>query len=346
MRYEELYVAGVGSWLPGVMTPAEAVAAGEVDQRRANELLYESATVAGPEAAPAWMAAQAARQALARSAVPAERIGLVLHATNWFQGLDMWPVGSYVANEAGARHAQAFEVRQRCNGGMGALDLAAGFLSAATDRGSAALLTTGDRMALPRVNRWTIAGMGIYGDGGTALVLSKESGFARVISVHTEVDNSLELLARGDEEFMLRPPSGTEAIDLDWRSQLAVDSELPDAIHRLLEVLHTTKDVVLADAGVPLEKIARLVIPHTRQGGGHRELENMLGIDEELTTWQFGKTVGHLASGDQFAGIGYLIEHKLVAPGDHVLVWGGGAGYTCTAAVLEILSVPEWGAAA
>jgi 3-oxoacyl-[acyl-carrier-protein] synthase-3 len=248
-----------------------------------------------------------------------------------------------VANEAGARYAQAFEVRQRCNGGMGSLDIAAAYLQSPVARGTAALLTTGDRMALPRVDRWNVASMGIYGDGGTAAVLSTVDGFARVVSVHTEVDNSLELLARGDEEFAPRPPSGPEPLALDRRARRAVETVLPDAIHRLIEVLTNTRSQVLADAGLEIDQIARTVIPHTRQGRGHRELEVLLGVEEKSTTWEYGKTVGHLASGDQFAGIGWLIEQHLVVPGDHVLVWGGGAGYTCTAAVLEILSVPDWG---
>lgn len=342
MRYEELYIAGAGTWLPGSMTPAEAVALGETSAEHAAEVLYDSATVAGPDAAAPWMAAQAARLALARSGVPAGRVGLVLHATNWYQGLDMWPVASYVANEAGVRRAISFEVRQRCNGGMGSLDLAAGFLTSGAARGTAALLTTGDRMALPRVNRWEVAAMGVYGDGGTALVLSTEGGFARVVSVHSEVDNSLEALARGDAEFGLRPPAGTDSIDLDIRAREAVQSTLGDAVDRLIEVLRNTQADVLADAGISMDKIARVVIPHTRQGRGHHELEHLLGVDESLTTWEYGRTVGHLASGDQFAGIGYLVENRLVQPGDHILVWGGGAGYTCTAAVLEILAVPDW----
>ncbi len=342
MQYEHLYVAGAGTWLPPRMTMAEAEAAGHIDAERHGALEYDTVTVAGADSAPPWMAVQAARQALARTTVPAPSFGLVLHATNWYQGLDMWPVASYVAHESGLRHAQALEVRQRCNGGMSALDTAAGYLTGAPQRGTAALLTTADRMMLPRVDRWNIAGMGVYGDGGTALVLSTEGGFARVVAVHTEVDNSLEALARGDEEFGLRPPAGPEPIDLDRRAREAVATVLPDAIHRLMDVLHTTRDIVLADAGLSMDKLARVIIPHTRQGSGHRELEDLLGADTAVTTWEFGRTVGHLAAGDQFAGIAYLVERRLVAPGDHVLVWGGGAGYTCTAAVLEILSVPDW----
>ena len=68
MRLDDLFVAGIGSWLPPAVDVAEAIADGRYDpeEEAANE--YLSITVAGDEAPPD-MAVRAGRQALARSAI-------------------------------------------------------------------------------------------------------------------------------------------------------------------------------------------------------------------------------------------------------------------------------------
>jgi 3-oxoacyl-[acyl-carrier-protein] synthase-3 len=69
---------------------------------------------------------------------------------------------------------------------------------------------------------------------------------------------------------------------------------------------------------------------------------SMLGVPEERTTWAFGRGTGHVGAGDWFVGLEHLCETGDLAPGDKVLLFGGGAGYTCTAAVIEVLRLPAW----
>ena len=343
MRYRDLYVAGTGTWLPELVPVGRAVADGLLDPERAEQHQFRSAAVAGPDdPPPPEMAARAARVALGRAGLRKHALGLILHCANWFQGLDLWPAASYVGSAAGQRFVPSFEVRQRCNAGMGALELAAGYLSGGGQFGDAALITTGDRWAPPRVDRWNTVPISIYGDGGTALVLSREPGFARLVATCTCADNSLEELARGDDPFTAQPPDPSVTVDLAQRTRAAVRDSLPDAFDRLSRLLNATIDGVLGEAGIARSKLARVVLPNTRQGSGHREMHDLLRIEADRTTWEYGRTVGHLASGDQFAGLDHLVTAALVGPGDHVLLWGGGAGYTCTAAVLEILDVPDW----
>ncbi|MFJ9447725.1 ketoacyl-ACP synthase III family protein [Kitasatospora sp. NPDC101235] len=342
MRYDDLYLAGTGVWLPDLMPVGKAVADGLLDPRRAEEREFVSVAVAGEEHAPPWMAAQAARTALDRAGTAPEDVALLLHCSNWWQGLDVWAAASYVAQESGLRQAPAFEVIQRCNAGLGALELAASRLTAATDSRTAAVVTTGDRMSAPRIDRWNTLGISFYGDAGTAVVVSRTSGFARLVASYTVADNSLEALGRGTEELTPQPPAPGPWVDLEDRARSRVSLDLPDAGRRLATALNDALDGILAESGLTMSDIARVVIPHTRQGSGRHELHDLLGVPEESTTWAFGAAVGHLTSGDQFAGLDHLLRTRAVAPGDHVLIWGGGAGYTCTAFVIEILDLPAW----
>jgi len=338
MRHDDLFIAGLGVWLPPLQTVAEARQQGLISAERAAQLEFVSAAVAAPDQPGPWMAAQAGRAALKQAGIGPDDLTLVLHAVNWFQGVDMWPAAAYVAHEVGARHVGAFEVGQRCNGGLGAIELAAQALRSGLLDGDSVLVTTGDRMQLPRIDRWNIMRILIYGDAGTSAVLSRRGGFARVLSTCTGVDNSLELLARGDQEFAVEPPP-SPAIDLDMRTRSVLESALPDARDRLSVMLHQVQHTVLEDAGLSMDEIAKVAVPHTRQGAERRELSDLLGVDDKDTTWEFGRTVGHIAAGDQIAGLEFLLRTGRVKPGDRVLLWGGGAGYSCTAAVVEILDV-------
>lgn len=67
-----------------------------------------------------------------------------------------------------------------------------------------------------------------------------------------------------------------------------------------------------------------------------------LDIDLDLTTWSWGRTVGHLGAGDQIAGLGHLVEDAAVNAGDHCMLLGVGAGFTWTCALVRIVEVPDW----
>ncbi|MEV0219885.1 ketoacyl-ACP synthase III family protein [Streptomyces sp. NPDC050704] len=342
MRWENLFVSGVAAWLPPLAAAEDAVSDGLLAPERGKLRGIVSVTVASDseEDAPPRMAVRAAREALGRGNTDPGDVALVLHSSLWFQGVDMWPAASYIAHEAVGRQVPAFGLAQRCNGGMGAIELAASYLGAGIGDGHAALLTTGDRFAGPRVDRWNSVDVTMYGDGAAALVLSTRDGFARVLSTATGVDNSLEILARGDEPFVPHPVEPSSAVDLGARTVRGAElAALPDLTHRYIDLLVAAKTRALEDAGTSIDGIAHAVIPVSRRGTGH-ELHHLLGLPDERTSWAYGRTTGHVGAGDQFAGLAHLTENALVSPGDRVLLFGGGAGYTCTAAVVEILRMP------
>jgi 3-oxoacyl-[acyl-carrier-protein] synthase-3 len=341
MRWENMFIAALGCWLPEPVTAEAAVAAGEYDAARCKVLGYTSALVAG-DVAPPDMAVHAARSALERAGVPAADYALLLHSSLWFQGIDIWPTASYVANKSVGRSVPAFDIQQRCNAGLGAMEIAARYLRAET-AGSAALLTTADRFAPPGVNRWKMHDSNVYGDGGTAMVLSTGTGFARVLSIATVADNSLEVLARGDAPFAPVSPAATTPIDLVRRSQqYGAANDLVQTYVRYARVLRAARLRSLADADARMEDIVRVILPATGRVEGDSQIHDLLGVTEEQTTWEFGRRTGHIGAGDWYAGLAHLLESGAVSSGDRIMLFGGGAGYTCTAVVIEILRMPEW----
>ncbi|MGI5195697.1 ketoacyl-ACP synthase III family protein [Streptomyces sp. CA-288835] len=339
MRWESVYVAGTGAWLPEPFSARAAVEAGEYDpeQFEADGLL--SVRVAGEDVPPPDMAVQAATTALKRSGLDAGTVRLLLHNYVWFQGQTMWPVASYVADHAVHPGVPAFEVKQECNAAIGSLELAARHLTTEPDE-AAAVLTTADRFAEPLINRWTAEAGLVYADGGTALVLSNRGGFARVLSTVTRADNRMEALARGSG---LTPLPTQEPYDHAARfaHYMRAQGNIREATDRLVAMVKGAVDDALAEAGTLAADLAWAVIPTGGRSKMQWQAEQLLGVPEERTTWEFGRRTGHLGAGDQFAALNDLAETGALRPGDRVLMLSAGPG-TASCAVLEILHTPGW----
>jgi 3-oxoacyl-[acyl-carrier-protein] synthase-3 len=339
VRWQDMYIAAVGSWVPAPSPARDAVEAGLLDPERFKQLGYESLCVAD-DVAPPDMAARAGETALARSGLTSRDFRMLLHGSLWFQGLDIWPAGSYVAARTVGRGVPALDVQQRCNVGLGAVELAASVLHAAGS--GAAMVTTADRFAPPAVDRWNMHDFNLYGDGGTALILSTKGGFARLLSTATVSDNALEGQARGDEPFAAASPAAVAPIDLMARAdQYAATADPVQTSVRIGRVMLLARNKALTAAGVNIGRVARVVTPASGRLKGDYQMHDLLDVPAERTTWDFGRTTGHIGAGDWALGLEHLVRTRAVAPGDTVLLFGGGAGYTCTAAVVEILDVPE-----
>ncbi|MFD5203294.1 ketoacyl-ACP synthase III family protein [Streptomyces sp. NPDC058375] len=342
MRYEDLYITGVGVHIPGRVKAADAVERGDFDERLARQTDMASVAVSDGAAAPE-MAVEAARTALRRSGTGPLDIDLILHADVHYQGHDCWAPASYIQREAVGNRCPAIEVRQLSNGGMAALELAARALDGNGLPTSSALLTTGDRFCEPGYDRWHSDPGTVFGDAGTSLVLSRRPGFAQLRSLCTVSEPELEKMHRGDdpfgaEPFEVRQPMDAEATKQAFLNEVGTSYSLARVQAGQSEVLKRA----LHDAGCELSDIDWFVLPHF---GRRRITQTFLqpwGIDFPATTWSWGRTVGHLGAGDQIAGLAYLAESGSAKPGQRCLMAGIGAGFTWSCAVVEIRRAPSW----
>jgi 3-oxoacyl-[acyl-carrier-protein] synthase-3 len=203
---------------------------------------------------------------------------------------------------------------------------------------AAALVTTGDKFSPPLLDRWRCDTGLVLADGATAMLLSRRGGFARVLSVATVSDPSLEGLHRGQAPFAHVPGS----IDVHQRKREYLGAVgLEDMLRRFRAGLTESVSRALHEARTELEDIARFVVPHVGRILLEREYFAALRIPESATTWSWGRRVGHLGAGDQIAGFGHLVETNALEPGERCLLMGVGAGFTWTCAVVELLERPS-----
>ncbi|MER5769258.1 ketoacyl-ACP synthase III family protein [Streptomyces sp. NPDC001985] len=341
MKLENLHISGLGTYLPERMTSRRAVELGLYDEILMLDSGVTGTLIAG-DTPPVDMAVSAARQALGRAGKDASEIDLLVHSCVLRQGPEMWYPGGYVARELGAGNIPAFEIRQGCNGMLAAMELAAGRLALDSGR-STALLTTADNFTSPTADRWRGYGPGtVIGDAASALLLDTTAGIARVRSVNHLLVPELEGLHRGGEPLFA--PQAREAIDMVERARHFARTGPP-----LAEVNETIAkwqaDVALRsleEAGIGVGDIARAIYVNQGHYLVSQFFLDPLGIPESRSSWDFGRTVGHLAASDHMVALDHFLSTGQLKPGDHVLLAGAAPGFVVSSAVLTIDATAPW----
>ncbi|MGI5455117.1 ketoacyl-ACP synthase III family protein [Streptomyces sp. CA-249302] len=342
MRTTDVYVAGVGGFLPEVVSADTAVAEGRYSTEEIERYGLTGAAVAGELPAPD-MALAAARQALERSGLTAEEIDTLLYVTVWHQGPDGWCPQAYLQRHLLGGDCLAAEIRQGCNGVFGALELAAARLLAGRE-GRGALIAAADNFGTPLVDRWRANPGFVLGDGASSLVLSNRDGFARLRSVATRTVPEMEQLHRGTEPLF--PPGATTGGQLDFGSRAGAFFASPDrpadAGLRLFKAQEELIGQSLEEAGVKLADITRVAYMNTERDMVEDRLLRPLGLPLERSTWDYGRGIGHIAASDQVLSFEHLLATGALRPGDHLLAIGIGPGVGIGSAVIEILRTPDW----
>ncbi|GAB3659213.1 ketoacyl-ACP synthase III family protein [Streptomyces sparsus] len=342
MKVENVHIDSVGVALHEWASAEAAVADGRVEQEVLDANGLTGTHVSGDVPA-VDLAVSAARTALERSKIEPDEIAGHIHSAVHYQGPEgAYPPG-YILRELGLEGLSALYLQQGCNGMLGTLEVAIGQMTGVAEA-EAVLLTTGENFTSPDIDRWTGYGQSYFlGDGGAAVLLSSEGGFAEVRSLHAGVLPALEKWHRGDGPLILRGGAGSMA-DMAERAENFTKTEmsLSETLERLsvfdLAVIHQA----LVDAELNASDLAK-VVPINMDG---RMIEYSvmmpLGLPMERSAWDFGKSVGHVGGADVFITLEHLVRTREVGPGDHVLLISQGPGWLCTACVVTLTDVPAW----
>lgn len=345
MRWDDIYLAGTGAWFPEEVTVDTAIAEGRYTPEEAERSGQLALTVASSAQRSPDMAVDAARQALDRAGYQSEDVGLLLYAVLMHAGVDAWNSASYVQRQVAGDRCLVAEVRCASNGGLVGLELACSHLRARPDH-RAAVVTAADLWPGPLFDRWRSDRGLVFGDGGSAFVVSRERGFARVLSMATTTDPSLEGLHRGDEDFGPFRHSAQNPIDLHRRAEEFLATMPKEELRRRQAAgLRAAVDQAIGEADISLDGVEAAVVPFFGRRLLQRLCLDTLKLGLHRTTWEFGRRIGHLGAGDQFAGFDHLVCSGRLRPGDRAMLVGVGGGFTWTIAVVEMLEQPRWAAA-
>lgn len=337
MKWDNLYIAGLGAYLPPTASAADAAASGAFDRQEYQDYQIRAVTVA-PDGMPAVdMAVAAASRAVRRSGHRSDDFGLVLHASMYHQGQDMWTPAHYIQREVLGGNAPALDISPGANGGLAATELAASHLMSRPER-RAALVTCADAFRGPGFDRWRSDNNGVFGDGAAALVLSRTGGPLRLRSTVTVSTPELEPIFRGYDGWTDAPFSRPGAVDLRGRklAWLAKEPNPAAVMGGLAERLHTVVGQALRDAGTTLGEIGHLLHANFGTPFAESQFHKPLGIEAGRTLHDWGLDVGHVGGADQLLGLHQLMESGRGHRGDLVLLVGAAMGFSWSAAVVEV----------
>jgi 3-oxoacyl-[acyl-carrier-protein] synthase-3/clorobiocin biosynthesis protein CloN2 len=346
MRVRDVFLSGIGVFLPDKIESLDsAVAQGLFPADEVEARGYTGAMVAD-DTPPPEMALRAARDALKNGGVSPEDLAALLYAGVWHQGPDGWGPQYYLQRYLVGDDLLAVEIRHGCNGTFSGIELAVGILRSEPER-KAALITASDNFGTPLFRRWDSGAQNsVMGDGASAVVLTKDGGFARLLSICTTSYSDLEEADRAGEPLF--PPGITEGRVLDYKTRYAAFGRklLADNVGPEMLVAHEQRSKrvlsrALAEAEVTADDIKRVIVHNVARGDAAAYLSG-LGFPLEKSTWEYGSGIGHIGASDHMISLYHLLVTGGLSAGDHVLLAGMSPGVTYKAAVVQILDVPPW----
>ncbi|UQU67677.1 ketoacyl-ACP synthase III family protein [Couchioplanes caeruleus] len=341
MQGQDIYLTSIGAYLPPVFSTERAVAEGLVKPDWVADGQLTGVRVAGDEPAPE-MAVRAVRQLFDRGGDDPAAVDLIIYASVWHQGPDGWGPQSYVQRAIGG-DALAVELRHGCTGGFSAMQLASGYLRGNPEHTSA-LIVGAENFGTAMIDRWSTTGQGmLVGDGASAVLLSKNRGFAKLLWADSIAVPELEEMHRSGEPLF--PPGATTGRQLDFsdRNRLFLQSGGMEKMRPLLAKAHHELYLSWTGAtGLSIDDVTYFGYMNTSLDVIEKRLLPLIGLPPERTTWELGRDVGHLGISDQLVALDRLLADGSLKPGDHYLMNGLGPGMTVAGALVEILDVPGW----
>jgi len=308
----------------------DAIRDGLYPQESADVAGYSAVTIAKESSTLFDLASAAALSAMARTTVPTTDIGTLLFVSIFpYTRPALYNIPAALAETVRSPCAFAAEIGgASCAAGVDALVLAGHRLLLTHD--PAALVVAGDLWRLPHIDRFNCNDGFIFADGAAAVVLSRDVGYARLLSAATLTDPTLSGLHAD-------VPSTRTPVDITARARAFLQTRMgSDEVHeRLGAALTSTIDAALSLARVKLADVAYVVLPAVGRTFLQRYLD-MLDISISRTTWDYYATTSHIGPGDQFSALAYLMDHDRCGSGDIILLIGEGVGFQFSVAVLKV----------
>ncbi|MFI6645458.1 ketoacyl-ACP synthase III family protein [Streptomyces sp. NPDC050504] len=293
-----------------------------------------------PGVPPVDMAVSAAREAIGRTGTSAAETGILLHATCFWNGPEEWSPAGYIMRELGCPDTSGQILNQGCNGMLAALEMAAGWL-ALREEGASALLTTATMVdGSTTIDRWRSAGYGIaIGDGACALVLGRRPGIAEVSAVNSTTVPEMEWFHRGALPLTEPNPPLRPKVDVLARARenTALSAQTGLELQSLqIQAYRKVMRRTLDDVGIEPEDLTKVLFANVGGAQTDATIMQQLRLPLSRSTWDYGRTIGHVGASDHVYALEHLITTGEVSRGDRLMLVCGTAGFHISCIVLTV----------
>lgn len=336
MKWESLYVGGLGTYIPSAFEHSnEALHAGRLTREDHEKTQQVTAAVGGPgETAPkmsVWAGNEALNEFHGYAAADSSP-EILVHAVALHTGLEAWNGSAYIGNKLGYPDTLAVEIRNTCAGAIVGMDIMARHIGSV----GYGVLTASDIWRMPLFDRWASDSGLVYGDGAAAVILTHEIGPFQVLSTVLTQNSRYEQMHRGSASTDL--PEYRETLPLSIRTRTddyAREQGLDSFWEANTEGLQKSVTCALQYAGVDQDEVKAWDFPHFGRTLLQRQCLDPLGLHPGQTAAEFGAQIGHTGAADPLLGLHYLRSERRIRPGDYVGLVGVGAGFIWGCAILH-----------
>ena len=333
MQARTFEILGSGEYRPERIVESSSLdrEAGEPDGTFERRSGVVSRRWAGPSETTSYMAAQAARMALAKAGLDASDIDCVVSAGGTFERA-IPCTAVLVQRELGLSGTSipCFDINSTCLSFLSALDTVTALISAG--RYSRVLIVSSDIPSLG-LNRDHIESFSIFGDGAAAAVIGSGSGRVSVLASHMETYSAASEVCRvtagGTALHPCRPEVSHE--QLVEASKFFMDGKAAYKVSA--ENVEGFVDRMFAGTGLGISDM-NLVIPHQASLLAMHHLRKKLGIHTDKLVDIFSDHGNQVAASIP-AALHTALGADRIKRGDRVLLIGTGAGISIAGMVLE-----------
>lgn len=283
------------------------------------------------------MASAVAQRTLAQTKLSGAELGSVafssIHETG-HQGL--WQPAAYLQQQLSAQGALAFGTTFGCNG------LAIGAMQAALMRDGLdgpAMLVAADRFQNSGFDRWGSDQGLAYGDAAAALLLSSKPGVAEIRYLAIDYIPELEMMHRSSTPEY---PQSSSKWDITRTKKQYIDlhggKAFFDRLNQALDRLEANVKMFLSAQNISLKAVVTPFVGRSIRATTYDARFNPLA---PINTSDFGASIGHTGTSDQFIGLSYLIDSDILKPKQHALLIGAGAGFSLSAMIVRFTAKPS-----
>ncbi|MFF7776519.1 hypothetical protein ACFZCG_19085 [Streptomyces tanashiensis] len=338
-RWENVFIAATAVDLPHAVPVSEAVADGSYPSKLAERTAQRTVTIAPKDEPPGAFAARAAKSALAESGYSFDDVGLYVHTSVLDPSPRMSNPVMWLERDIGSGgFRDVAQLMNGCDGVVNGIRWAAAHLTCNVDH-QAALITAAESWQPKEViDRWTVDPDTPFGDGGAALVMSRERGIARLLAAVSYTQPNLEGVHRGPRVF---GQGVSLPVNLSKRSRAfyeTSDITRDEAWKMRGNGIGVVIERVLADAGVERERVARIVLPFRGRQVLEEEYFPYLGnLVPARSSEDRGREIGHLGGADPIAALHFAIKDGELSTGDLAIVFSEGVGIVQSAVLVEVV---------
>lgn len=307
---ERVSITGVGSYLPKKSLDNDTLPALDKPvsaEDKAKIGVHRRGWAEEEETIP-FMAAEAARRALAQADVAAESLDMLV-LSNWTQRRYLPDFAPKVQALLGAHKAFAFDVGCACAGFVYGVGMVHGFMqSLRVNRALVVAAETTSQRGRP-ASKSTL----VFGDGAGAFVL--ERGADRGATL---VDFQL---ATDGRHF--------EAMEINEAGHVVTHIDQKQLIHLATKSFADMTNTILERNGLSLQEV-RWIVPHSGTAGVQAALLKTLDVPADKVLTNFA-TVGNTSSAAIPIALDHFLRERTIKPGDLVLSPTTGSGWYAAA---------------